>query len=148
MRKQQPSLTAIGIAMARAVESEKAAEDRICDDPYARRFVPAWLYDVFSFFLKLGYAEWRGPGGWGFLVARDRYIDDVLRHALDQGLQQLVILGAGYDSRAYRLKELPGRVKVFEVDHPATQKAKLARLRAIFGKVPGHVAYVPIDFDT
>lgn len=148
MRKRQPSLTAIGIAMARAVESEKPAEERVCDDPYARRFVPTWLYQVFAFFLKSGYAEWRGPGVWGFLVARDRYIDDVLQSALDEGLQQLVILGAGYDSRVYRFKEIPGRVKVFEVDHPATQKSKLARLRAIFGQVPGHVVYVPIDFET
>ncbi len=146
MRKSQSSLTAAGIAIARAAESERHADERICYDPFARLFVPTWMYRAFGFFIKTGYAEWRGPGVNGFLVARDRYIDDVLQNFLDEGLQQLVILGAGYDARAYRF-DLQGRVKVFEVDHPATQADKLAKLQAIFGKVPEHVTYVPIDFN-
>lgn len=146
MRKSQSSLTAAGIALARAVESERSANERICYDPFARRFVPDWLYWVFGFFMKIGYTERRGPGVNGFLVARDRYIDDVLKKFLNEGLQQLVILGAGYDSRAYRF-DLTG-VKVFEVDHPATQSDKLAKLQTIFGKVPEHVTYVPVDFNT
>jgi len=147
MRKNQSSFTAAGIALARAVESEKPADERICYDPYARKFVPVWMYFAFGFFIKSGYTEWRGPGVNGFLVARDRYIDDVLQTFLNAGLQQLVILGAGYDSRAYRF-DLPGRVKTFEVDHPATQSDKLARVRAIFDELTGHVTYVPVDFNT
>jgi methyltransferase (TIGR00027 family) len=147
MRKKQSSLTAAGIAIVRAVESERPADERICYDPYAQRFVPAWMYRAFGFFIKIGYAEWRGPGVNGFLVARDRYIDDVLKSFLDEGLQQLVILGAGYDSRAYRF-ELAGRVKTFEVDHPATQADKLVKLQAVFEKVPEHIIYVPVDFNT
>lgn len=146
MRKSQSSLTAAGIAVMRAVESERPADERICYDPYARRFIPAWMYRAFGFFIKTGYAEWRGPGVNGFLAVRDRYIDDVLQTSLNEGLQQLVILGAGYDSRAYRF-DLAG-VKTFEVDHPATQADKLAKLKIIFGKVPEHVTYVPIDFNT
>ncbi len=147
MRKNQTSLTAEGIAIARAVESEKPEGERICNDPYARRFVPGWLYFMTAFFIKSGYAEWRGPGVMGFLVARDRYIDDVLQESLTTGLRQLVILGAGYDSRAYRFEALKDHVKVFEVDHPATQADKLARLQAIFGTIPVHVAYIPVDFN-
>jgi methyltransferase (TIGR00027 family) len=146
MRKDQSSLTATGIALARAVESEKPAGERICYDPYARQFVPAWMYSIFGFFIKSGYAEMRGPGVNGFLMARERYIDDVLQKFLDNGLQQLVILGAGYDSRAYRF-DLPGRVKTFEVDHPSTQADKLAKLKVIFSKIPDHVSYVAIDFN-
>ncbi len=148
MRKNQSSLTAAGIAVMRAVESEKPSGERICYDPYARRFVPGWLYHFSRFFIKTGYAEIRGPGVNGFLAARDRYIDDVLQKSLAEGLQQLVILGAGFDSRAYRFEDLRGRVKVFEVDHPATQADKLERLKKIFGQVPGYVSYVPIDFNT
>lgn len=147
MRKNQISLTAAGIAIARAAESEKPADERICYDPYARWFVPAWMYRAFGILIKTGYAEWRGPGVNGFLVARDRYIDDVLQDFLKEGLEQLVILGAGYDSRAYRF-DLQGTVRVFEVDHPATQADKLAKLQTIFGKAPEHVTYVPIDFNT
>ena len=107
MRKNQSSLTAAGIAIARAVESEKPADERICYDPYARQFVPAWMYRLLGFFIKSGYAELRGPGVNGFLMARERYIDDVLQTFLNEGLRQIVILGAGYDSRAYRFN-LPG----------------------------------------
>lgn len=147
MRKNQSSITAAGIAIARAVESEKPAGERICYDPYARQFAPAWMYHVFGFFITCGYAEWRSPGVNGFLVARDRYIDDVLQSFLTDGLQQLVILGAGYDARAYRFN-LAGRVKTFEVDHPATQSDKRVRVQAVFGQLPGHVTYVPVDFNT
>lgn len=147
MRKNQASFTAAGIALARAVESEKPAGERICYDPYARRFVPGWMYSAFGFFIKSGYTEWRGPGVNGFLVARERYIDDMLLRFIDEGLQQLVSLGAGYDSRAYRF-DLPHLVKAFEADHPATQSDKLDKVRAIFGKLPEHVTYVSIDFNT
>lgn len=147
MRKNQSSLTATGIAIARAVESEKPAADRICYDPYARRLISPLMYRLLAFFIKSGYAEWRGPGVNGFLVARDRYIDDVLQDYLDSGIQQVVILGAGFDSRAYRFN-LAGRVRTFEVDHPATQADKLAKLQSIFGKTPEHVCYVPLDFNT
>ena len=147
MRQNQSSVTAAGIAIARAVESEKSANERICYDPYARRFVPAWMYRLLGFFIKSGYAELRGPGVNGFLVARERYIDDVLKGFLEEGLQQLVILGAGYDSRPYRF-DLQGAIKTFEVDHPVTQADKLEKVRRVFGKIPEHVTYVPVDFDT
>jgi methyltransferase (TIGR00027 family) len=148
MRRNQTSLTAAGIAIVRAIESEKPAGERVCFDPYAGRFAPGWLYSITALFVKIGYAEWRGPGVVGFIVARDHYIDDVLQDFLKDGLQQLVILGAGLDSRAYRFDGLKDRVKVFEVDHPATQADKLARVQTIFGMVPAHVAYVPVDFNT
>ena len=147
MRKNQSSLTAAGIAIARAVESEKPADERICFDPYARQFVSVWMYRLLGFFIKSGYAELRGPGVNGFLMARERYIDDVLQKYLNEGLQQLVILGAGYDSRAYRF-DLTGRVKTFEVDHPDTQTDKLGKVRSIFGKIPEQVSYVPVDFNS
>ncbi len=145
--KQQSSLTAEGIALLRAMESAKPANERVCYDPYARYFVSRWLSLVAGFFMRIGYAEKRGPGVEGYLVARTRCIDDYLQACLDNGIEQLVILGAGFDSRAYRFSSLVGRVKVFEVDHPATQRAKLARLEKIFGSIPSHVVYVPIDFE-
>ena len=148
MRKNQSSLTAMGIAISRAVESEKPEDERICYDPYARSFVTSWFYQLTRFFIDIGYAERRGPGVLGFLVARERYIDDTLKASLETGLQQVVILGAGFDSRAYRIEGLSCRVKVFEVDHPATQQDKLERLQKIFGKTPEQVTYVPVDFNT
>lgn len=147
MKKNQSSLTAAGIAIVRAIESEKPAGQRVCFDPYARRFVNPGLFYLVKIFAALGYADWKGPGVWEFLAARDRYIDDYLETRLHEGLEQLVILGAGYDARAYRFEALKKGVKVFEVDHPATQTVKLEKLVAIFGARPAHVTYVTIDLN-
>jgi len=147
VRRNQSSLSASGIAIVRALESEKPATERVCYDPYARQFVSGALFHFIRFFDKLGYSERKGPGVMGFLVTRERHIDDALQACLDDELEQLVILGAGFDSRAYRFEQLRRGVRVFEVDHPATQEAKLRKLAAIIGAAPDHVTYVPIDFN-
>jgi methyltransferase (TIGR00027 family) len=78
--------------------------------------------------------------------ARTRYIDDALEKALAGGTRQIVILGAGFDSRAYRFaKELKG-AKVFEVDYPPTQDYKKKRIREVLGSIPRQAVFVPIDF--
>jgi methyltransferase (TIGR00027 family) len=79
------------------------------------------------------------------IALRTCAIDNAVRHAIAAGAKQLVILGAGYDGRAWRMRELAG-VKVFEVDHPATQGEKRAR---ISGLPPafGDVVFVPINFE-
>jgi methyltransferase (TIGR00027 family) len=146
MKKNQSSITAMGIAFARAFESSKPAGERVCYDPLAHHFISRAFYLFCKFWVVTGYSERKGPGAIGFLVARARYMDDYLQSCIDDGLEQLVILGAGYDSRAYRFEGLKGRVKVFEVDHPATQQVKIAKLEQIFGQLPDHVVYVPIDF--
>jgi methyltransferase (TIGR00027 family) len=83
----------------------------------------------------------------GCIVARTRYIDDYLKTCIDAGIEQLVILGAGYDTRPYRFGELTEKVRVFELDHPATLNGKMKILEEIFGSIPQHVTYIPIDFD-
>ncbi len=131
MRDRQSSITASGIAVVRAVESEKVEGVRICYDPYAARFLNPWFYRSMRFFIDTGYAELTGPGVLGFLVARCRYMDDLLQASLEKGLEQLVILGAGYDSRAYRFDNLTKGVKVYEVDHPATQQVKMKKVKTM-----------------
>jgi len=148
MRKNQTSMTAIGIAIVRGIESEKPENERICCDPYASQFVSPFLYKFVRFFDRIGYSEIKGPGVMGFLTVRDRHIDECLKTCLKDGIQQLVILGAGLDARAYRFYELKNGVKVFEVDHPASQATKLEKLKQVFGSQPAHVSYVGIDFNT
>jgi methyltransferase (TIGR00027 family) len=145
MKKQQSSISAEGIAFARALESSRPTGERVCYDPLARYFVSPAFFIIAKIFS--GYAQRRSPGVVEFLVARCRYIDDYLKSCIEDGLEQLVILGAGYDSRAYRFKQLKGQVKVFEVDHPATQRVKIEKLKQIFGRLPEHVIYVAIDFN-
>lgn len=145
MKGNKPSVTAEGIAVVRAFESAKPFTERVCYDPLARRFASPILYFLYQILAITGYTEWRGPGVQGYLVARTRYIDDYLKECLENGLEQLVILGAGYDSRAYRFDPLK-QIRVFEVDHPATQKSKMTKVRQILGNEPAHVIYVPVDF--
>ncbi len=147
MKEKQSSITAPGIAVARAIESEKPEEVRICYDPFAAKFLSPWFYRFMRLFIDTGYAERTGAGVLGFLVARCRYMDDLLQEMMGNGLQQLVILGAGYDSRAYRFEQLKTGVRVFEVDHPATQQAKMKKVKAVLGQLPGNVTYVGVDFN-
>ncbi len=77
---------------------------------------------------------------------RTRHIDDVLTDSLKAGSTQVVILGAGLDSRAYRFGDALRGVRVFELDLPQTQEYKKARVREVLGALPNHVAYAPIDF--
>jgi methyltransferase (TIGR00027 family) len=145
MKTNQPSGTAMGTAAVRAIESEKSAGERICFDPLARRLTGPVFYSLIK--LLAGYGERRTHGALTFIVCRCRYIDDYLRDCLKTGTSQVVILGAGLDSRAYRDGLGEAEIKFFEVDHPATQTNKIERLKKIFGKVPENVVYVPVDFN-
>jgi methyltransferase (TIGR00027 family) len=78
------------------------------------------------------------------MALRTSAIDAAVRDAIASGARQLVILGAGYDGRAWRMRELDG-IKVFEVDHPATQGQKRARVRELPPAI-GTINFVSIDF--
>lgn len=85
------------------------------------------------------------PGLYYFEAARTLHIDRVVREEVGDGVGQLVILGAGYDSRAYRMEVLGG-ARVFEVDHPAMSAIKRDKVRSLVGEPPANLAYVEIDF--
>jgi len=80
-----------------------------------------------------------------FIAVRSRYAEDTLEHLLGEGCRQYVILGAGLDSWALRHGDVG--VTVFELDHPATQQSKEARIRSRLGELPPHLALIPIDFE-
>lgn len=87
------------------------------------------------------------PGAYGFNVVRLLHMDDVIRQEAGEGLDQLVILGAGYDTRALRMGSSLGGAQVFEVDLPAMSRDKRERLRKATGSVPANVRYVEVDFN-
>ena len=80
-----------------------------------------------------------------FLV-RTRFIDDSLQQAVSAGAMQVVILGAGFDSRAYRFRQLLKHVRVFELDYGPTQEYKKRRVLEVLGAPPSNLVYTPIDF--
>ena len=81
------------------------------------------------------------------VVTRSRYLEDEVEQAVRRGVAQYVILGAGLDSFAYRRPELAKVLNIFEVDHPATQAWKRARLRAAGLELPANLSLVPVDFE-
>jgi len=91
-------------------------------------------------------SELKVPGLWGGIMSRKRYIDDIVSEAADGQIEAVVNLGAGFDTRAFRLGAL-AEVPVWEVDQPQNIDAKRSRLEKLFEPVPAHVTLVPIDFD-
>jgi methyltransferase (TIGR00027 family) len=153
MRPGTVSQTALGTAAGRAIESFRPARDRLFLDGLAVGFLPP-IQRIIVHLLRLpvlgpallAARERQVPGIMGNLLCRTRFIDDAFVGAVEDGFEQVVILGAGLDSRAYRI---PGarRIRAFEVDHPATQAWKRDRVERLHGGAPSHVTFVPIDFD-
>lgn len=145
--------TAEGVAVHRFVESQKLEGERICYDPYAVHFINPEMMralkkrisDPEKAKIETENYERFFPGLSNSIKAKVRYFDDFIKKSIAEELKQLVILGAGYDSRAYRIDGLMGNVKVFEVDHPSAQTVKIDKVRKIFGLLPDHVIYVPVD---
>lgn len=133
MRRSAPSSTAQNVALVRAHLTWLG----ILDDPFARPMLRpswAWLERALRLPLLSGLGHNRT---FSWLAARTRFYDDAVTSALDAGVRQVVVVAAGYDSRAWRLAR-PG-VSYFEVDHPATQSDKRRRAPA------GGPAYVPVE---
>lgn len=147
----QPSLTAEGVAFARAIGSHEA-DARLRNPDYLAQHMLGPSYRFMAtvpgirFLARLNY-ERVIPGIYLYHIARTRHIDDLFVSAIKSGVKQFVILGAGMDTRAYRFAERLSEAKVFEVDHPGTAAVKRQRLHRIVSRVPEHVVYVPVDFE-
>jgi methyltransferase (TIGR00027 family) len=152
MHRNTASVTAIVVASARALSSVTAAASCSARDRTATTLLPAAVQGALRA-LEHGAA----PGAWlahgvalasfglvDHLALRTRAIDDALEQALARGIDQVVILGAGLDTRPYRLDALRGAT-VFEVDHPDSQLQKRARAGALELRAAA-VAYVSVDF--
>lgn len=153
MQEGRASLTAEIVAFMRATERVRPESDRVLDDPYATWFlgpVSNTRLAALRFVARRNGSPLLLPLLTTYIVARHRYLDDVVKSALADGAEQLVVLGAGYDMRAWRFApELAGR-PVFEVDHPATAARKAAILERHAGERPAglDVRSVTIDFAT
>lgn len=153
LKKGKPAGSAEAVAIFRAIESAGPAGQRLFCDPYAREFLTAGAKAALALSRApllgsalLAVAEGLAYGQRAFVLARTRLIDEALAAALERGVEQVVILGAGYDSRAYRIPGIE-RARVFEVDHPDTQARKRALLVPLVEPIPDHVCSVSIDFN-
>jgi methyltransferase (TIGR00027 family) len=153
MKPDSASRTAEYMALYRAMESARPRSKRLFADPFAIHFLrpslrrAAALSRIPYFAAAVAwYADRKAPGARTSAIARTRLIDDVVSQALRDGIHQVVILGAGFDCRIYRLSGM-NSIAAFEVDHAATVAAKFSRLRRLFAKLPANVRFVEIDFD-
>jgi len=89
----------------------------------------------------------RRSAGFFYVNARTAHIDAALLRAAGEGATQVVVLGAGFDSRAYRFAASQPRLRFFEVDLPDTLAAKKKRVETLLGALPPYVRYAAIDFD-
>ena len=144
MIEAQPSRTALRVAMRRAAHQLVDAEPLVFRDAFALRVLdPATLEDV----RRTPRAE-RKPYSAAmraWVVARARLAEDTLAEAVTGGVRQYLVLGAGLDTFALR-NPYPG-VRVYEVDHPATQVWKRERLQSAGIAVPESATFVPVDFE-
>ena len=145
------SITAEGAAATRAIFHLHPDANVRNEDHMAMALVhPAyWHYSSMTDDFDAAYRAIQAFGWTSsfFINARTKHIDGILKQAAAEGVGQVVNLGAGYDSRAYRYREAMPDVKFFEIDLPQMVEEKKRRLKAAFGQVAGHVVFVPIDFN-
>jgi methyltransferase (TIGR00027 family) len=141
MQPGQPSRTALGAARLRAAHQVLDGAS-IFVDPLALRI----LGDDTQAALRAAEAHPSGPRIRWFIAARSRIAEDALTIAVHNGAPQLVVLGAGLDTLAYRTPAA-GRLRVFEIDHPATQAWKRQCLLKASIEVPNMLSFVPVDFE-
>lgn len=140
MRDAKPSRTAQRVAMRRAAH-QLLDEPRVFDDPLAVAIAegeserPSDAQQPYSRSLR------------AFIAVRSRYAEDQLAAAVERGILQYVVLGAGLDTFAYRNPHQSAGLHVFEVDHPATQQWKRARLQEIYIPIPREMTFAAVDFE-
>jgi methyltransferase (TIGR00027 family) len=143
--------TGPGAMVLVAIEQAFPEDERIIDDDLAKLILPlsfrinVWISTRVRDWL-IRKTEEKVPGLWGGIMARKRYIDEIVTKAADGHIEAVVNLGAGFDTRAFRLPAL-AEVPVWEVDQPQNINAKKVQLEKLLQRVPTHVTLVPIDFD-
>lgn len=152
MTRNPAAQTAFGPMVLSAVEQNEPAEHRLVDDDLADLFLPRplrWLVSatrpagIRRLFIR--WSEWSGSGLWVNLTCRKRFIGDKLGEALDD-VDAVAILGAGLDTRAYRLTRKV-RIPIFEVDLPVNIARKAKTVRRVLGELPLSVRLVALDFE-
>ena len=137
--------TAQGVAKQRLIETIAGPEKSVINDPYADKFViGSGVIKLMGHRLNVWLSSKLAPGFHEHLISRTRFIDDLIEKSAKEGIEQYVILGAGYDSRANRLN-LPPSLKIFEVDQPEVSDIKLSKLPKDLPNLE-NITYVNVDF--
>jgi methyltransferase (TIGR00027 family) len=152
MARNPAAQTAFGPMVQAAIEQYEPPERRLVSDDLALSILPAGQRAMVRAMrwpllrrLTISAGERAVPGSWSLIACRKRYIDDKLDEALPN-IDSVVVLGAGMDTRAYRLARRSD-IPVFEVDLPVNIARKKAAVAQAIGAVPASVRLVPVDFE-
>jgi methyltransferase (TIGR00027 family) len=152
MARNPAAQTAFGPMVQAAIEQYEPPDRRLVSDDLALSILPAGQRALVRAMrwpllrrLTIAAGERTVPGSWSIIACRKRYIDDKLAEALPN-IDSVVVLGAGMDTRAYRLARRSD-IPVFEVDLPVNIARKKAAVRRAIGVVPASVHLVPLDFE-
>src|SRR6266851_4927996 len=148
MEEDRGSHTAQGTAIQRALHQTVDEDPKILNDPVAERLVDpsSDFYKSFVEGLERMPAHLRLQRR-GYVVMRSRCTEDCLAESLAREIKQYVILGAGLDTFCYRQPEPAKSLMIFEVDYPASQRRKRAKLATANIHIPDNVTFLPIDFE-
>jgi methyltransferase (TIGR00027 family) len=143
------SRTAQWTCVSRAASVLESDRHYRTDDHIALLLVPTFLRLLLHVPLfRRFYSQIIAPKGiYEYTIARTKYIDAVFKQAFAQGFDQILIFGAGFDTRALRFQTEGGDTRIFELDVPITQQAKLGQYQRRGLSIPANVTFIAIDFD-
>ncbi|MFC7394063.1 SAM-dependent methyltransferase [Scopulibacillus cellulosilyticus] len=148
---KEAAKTGAGPTALVAIEQYFPKHERIIEDDLAHQILPSGraflrlmkLHSIRDWMVR--FTEKSFPGMWSLMMCRKRYVDEKLIESI-HAIEAVVNLGAGFDTRAYRLPTLH-HVPFWELDQPETIRSKESQLRKVLGVIPTHVKLVEIDFD-
>lgn len=145
---KNPSRTAAFTAYCRALAAHDERTEIKGPDSLAELFVPEEMKR--SFFNKetIKNSTQMLSSFYGLLIARTSFFDNLFKNALIENIPQIVFLGAGYDTRAFRFKDSVGTTTIFELDTPPTQKRKLAILSKADIDIPKNLKQLSVNLKT
>jgi methyltransferase (TIGR00027 family) len=143
------SRTAEWMCMCRAISSLESNPCYRSADWVARSLLPGFfrLLIRIPFAGRLFIKAFATKGSYEYVIARTKYIDAAFSQALSDQFAQILLFGAGFDTRALRLQGEARQTRIFELDAPATQQAKINQYRRRHLNIPSNLVFVPIDFD-
>lgn len=142
--EKKPSETAMTAAFSRAVAAEEDKGPDYLAEIFLTDEAKKLLSDTAS--RKWAIENLITPPLYHYFICRTAYIDSVFKKALNENFSQIVFLGAGYDTRAYRFKDLYSNIRTFEIDTASTQNRKIEALKNANITIPKQVSFISVNF--
>lgn len=139
------------VSALRAIAANETDPAVQCGDYLAKNFLTQeykLLVQLIPHLLLRSFIHITAPGSYCFMIIRTKHFDQTLLKEINAGIRQVVLLGAGYDTRPLRFADVLKGISIFEVDYPGTQLYKKERLRKTSAVIPGNITFIPLDFNT